>query len=357
MSEIQRAELEALFIKAAVRGGRIQLQNKQYELSEPLTLKSSSTHLAGETWCYSSDPNGVFEAYHGTKLRLCGQASPAVYIGGKTVCGGVEVSDLGFQGDIRGMDTRPLLKLNDPKASVGLCFREGRVDQGEFYKLSFCGLAAAISACEDAELDACSFDRLNTDGCGIGIRFAPRASYYTRVRRSVIADTPSYGFYADGRGASIHHLEISDCCFVRNCGANTEGDANAAVYFRGISDCTVRNCTFDCAGTFWYYEDDATQNNQRKPSRTEAFGLLIEGNKNIVMNNAFSHSSAASVVVSGDGNVLLGNIVDGDVRISGNGNSIHNLIFTKPQARLYLCGEAIHSTQLVGIPEERIVRL
>ena len=60
------------------------------------------------------------------------------------------------------------------------------------------GMKAAF---EDSELDACIFDRVNTDGCCIGVYFAPRAAYYPHFRHCVMADNPSYGFFADGTQA------------------------------------------------------------------------------------------------------------------------------------------------------------
>ena len=66
-----------------------------------------------------------------------------------------------------------------------------------------------------------------------------------------------------------------------------------------------------------------------------------------------SCSHAGSIVIHGDRNVLLNNIVDGDVVIEGDGNTVSGLIFTSEKARLILRGE---NNQVWGVPRERIVR-
>jgi len=225
--------------------------------------------------------------------------------------------------------------------------------------MSFCGLANAITATGDAEIDACVFEGLNTDGCGNGFWFSPRFSYYARVRSCIFADNPYYGFYAGGKDKFIHNLEILDSHFVRNGGGFTDDIKlpPAAVYFDGISNCAVTHCIFDCPGTFWYYEDDAKNNDSRIISKRKAVALLIYGNKNRIRDNTFMNSSDDSIVIKGDGNILMGNVTDGDVRISGTRNVISTLIFTKPDTRLILEGNAKETTEIFGVDEKRIVKL
>jgi hypothetical protein len=61
--------------------------------------------------------------------------------------------------------------------------------------------------------------------------------------------------------------------------------------------------------------------------------------------------------MEGKGNVLMNNITDGNIRLRGEGNTVVNTVFTKPDARLILTGAAADTTTVVGLPEERIVRL
>lgn len=349
---IQR-ELDQL----SAAGGRVTLACRRYDLARALVIDTPSLCLCGEVWSYSADPNGVFESPFGTKLRLVGQANPAVFVGKTRTLGGVIVRDLGVQGDIAGMDTRPLVDPESPARSAGICFDAVRTDQCEFSKLSFCGLSNAICATGQAELDACIFERVNMDGCGNGVWFAPRAAYYTQFRGCIAADNPYYGFYADGRWRSIHNLELKDTHFVRNGGAFADtAEHPAAVLWLGINRSAVDHCLIDDAGTFWYYDADAAENNQRQPSHRRTVGLWVIGNENRITDNTITHSSDDAIRVEGKGNVLLSNIVDGSIRVRGEGNTVVNAVLTRPDARLILEGAAAASTTVIGVPEERVVR-
>ncbi len=341
----------------SMTGGKVHLGAGSYELDSTIVVDTPSSRLEGDVWAYNLDPNGVFETPYGTKLRLLGRDFPAISVGENNVPAGAMVCDIGIQGDIKGMDTRPLLDISNPSHSAGIYFGSNRVDQGQFSKISCCGLAVAVSAADNAELDACSFEKINMDGCCIGVYFAPRASYYAHFRQCVVADTPSYGFFFDGTNSKIHNVDITDIHFVRNCGASPIKDEEpCAVYFKNISSCIFRDNLVDFAGVFWYYDDDATSNEQRQVSKNTAIGLKVIGNKNRILGNTFMHSSRESIVIEGDENILMSNIVDGDVIISGEGNVVNGLVFTKPSARLILKGAAATSTVLLGVEEHRIVR-
>lgn len=341
----------------SVRGGRLNLPCGRYEIERTITVDVSSLCLSGDVWSCNTDPNGVFEPKHGTKLRMRGQDFPAIAVGRQNdPISGAIVRDLGIQGDIVGMDTRPLVDRNAPEKSAGLCLDSVRTDQCEFSKISFCGLSNAVSATGNAEIDACVFEKLNTDGCGNGFRFSPRASFYAQFRACICADNPYYGFYGGGSGSRIHNLMIFDTTFVRNGGAFTDGDGflPAAVLLDGVSRSDVSRCLFDDPGTFWYYDSDATENRRRQPSHRRTVALYVIGNENRIRDNVFLHSSDDSIRIDGKGNVLLSNIVDGDVRIRGEHNTVASLVFTKPEARLILEGAARETTTVIGVPEERI---
>ena len=77
----------------------------------------------------------------------------------------------------------------------------------------------------------------------------------------------------------------------------------------------------------------------------------MRGNENTISDNVISNSHAASVIVRGNGNVLLNNIADRDVIVEGNGNTISGLVFTTAEARLVIRGE---HNQIRGVPEDRI---
>ncbi len=350
-----QSELDAI----AARGGLLNLESARYDIEKSIVLDTSSLALDGGVWACNTDPNGVFESKFGTKIRMHGTDYPALVMGRATdPISGAIIRNLGVQGDIVGMDTRPLVNFDEPRRAAGLCLDTVRTDQCAFTKLSFCGLANAVVATGNAEIDACIFENINTDGCGNGIWFSPGASYYARVRSCIFADNPYYGFYLGGRGKSIHNLEILDCHFVRNGGAflDSDGHLPAAVFFDGASKCAITHCLFDDPGTFWYYDDNATRNEERQPSHIKIPALRIEGNENRIRDNTFRNSSSDSITVNGNGNILLNNIVDGDVRISGKGNTVATLVFTKPSSRLILEGEARDTTVILGVEDWRIVR-
>lgn len=340
-------------------GGVLNLTSGCYDIFSPLVPDVSSLCLDGGVWACNTDPNGVFESKCGTKLRAHGRNYPLVVMGRQCdPISGATLRNLGFQGDIPGMDTRPLVDFDHPEKAAGVCFDKVRTDQCEFSRLAFCGLANGITAIGNAELDACLFDGLNLDGCGNGVWFSPRASYYTRFRSCVVADNPYYGFYLGGKGKQIQNLELRECFFVRNGGAFNDdvGQQPAAVFFDGASQCAISSCIFDAPGTFWYYEEDATENKERQPSKIRIPALRIVGDQYRICNNTFLNSSAESIQVCGNGNILMGNIADGDVYICGEGNVVSSLVFTTSDARLVLEGTAKTTTILHGVEDWRVIR-
>ena len=338
-------------------GGRIYLPVGKYNIVEPIVVDTPCIKIEGEVWNYSADPNGVFESKYGTKLRHTRLDIPAIIMSRENVIGGNIIKDIGIQGDIVGMDTRGMFNYENPAASAGICFCSKRVDQAEVSKVSCCGLAAAVVVTGTAEIDACTFEKINADGCCIGIYFAPRASYYARFCHCIVADTPSYGFFANGEKAYVHNLDISDTYFVRNGGAFPKDNPypKAAVCFYKVSKCAIRNNVFDAAGTFWYYEPTATHNSERQPSTTAVPALYLEGNNNRIIGNSFANSSADSIVINGDGNIIMNNIVDNDIVINGNGNIISNNVFTSENSKVILSAVS-KDNEFIGIPESRIIR-
>lgn len=319
--------------------GKVYLEVGSYELNESIKVDVPCINLEGEAWSYSSDPNGVFESRYGTKLRL--QADiPALTVGISHTVEGLYFHNFGVQGNIEGMDTRPFMTKEGPIGGTGILFSKTRMDQAEFSKLTFCGLGCGLKFIEDAEIDACNFERNNVDGCAVGVWFAPRAAYYNQFRKFVFADNPYYAFYADGTNRNMHNLEVLDNIFVRSGGAfKDELDLYpAAVYFNNIDSSLFRDNLIDDPGTFWYFDKDADKNEMRNPSHRDTEALCIRGNNNRIMNNVITNATTTAIHIIGDGNVLLNNIVDNDVIIEGNDNQIQGLIFKNPNARLIING-------------------
>lgn len=337
-------------------GGKVYLPSGQYDISKPLVIDMPCVKIEGEVWNYPSDPNGVFESDYGTKLRLTKNDIPAIFMSIKNVIGGNVIRDIGIQGNIKGMDTRDLFDFDNPCASAGICFNGQRVDQAEISKVSFCGLASGVCVTGSAEVDACTFEKINADGCSIGFYFAPRASYYAMFRTSVVADNPLYGFFANGENSEMYNLDINDCIFVRNGGAFPESFTypKSAVCLYKVNESSVRNSTFDMSGTFWYFDDDATENTQRQPFTQKTPALWIEGNGNRITGNTISHSASHAIVIKGDNNVIINNIVDSDIIIDGNNNIVSNNIFTNDDSKIIIA-KGTKNTEFINIPEERIV--
>jgi len=343
-------------LKKLNHGGKVSLPAGQTDISEPVILDTPCIKIEGDIWCCNADPNGVFECEYGTKLKLAKNDIPAIYVGKENVLCGIVIKDIGIQGNIKGMDTRGMFDFENPCASSGICFDSKRVDQGEVSKVSCCGLGSGICVTGTAEIDGCTFEKINVDGCCIGFYFAPGASFYPIFKNCIAADNPWYGFFVNGEGIEMHNLDINDFRFVRNGGAFPDEFPypKAAVCFYKVSDCSVRNNIFDLAGTFWYYDDDATENCQRQPSVQPTPALWIEGNRNRITGNTFLTSSDKSVVVKGDCNILMNNIVDNDILIDGNGNIVSNIVFTSGDAKIIVSKDSC-GTEFINIPKERIV--
>ncbi len=336
------------------RSGRIHLPAESFVLTETLEIDQPCVCLEGDVWAYSSDPNGVFEGRYGTQLRLRGTSFPALSVGVTRTAEGCVIRDLGIQGDIPGMDTRPLLDMNHPLASSGLTLSHTRVDQAEFSKLSMCGLQCGVCACDEAEVDACRFERLNVDGCAIGAYFAPRAAYYVRFHEWVAADNPYYGLYVNGEGRQNRRMEISEIQLIRSGGAFREDDGliHAAVCLEKTDTCIFRDNLIDDAGVFWLFDPAATSNSDHQTIVFPTVGLYCRGNENIIADNVISCSHSASMMIRGDRNVLMNNTADEDVVIEGNGNTVSGLVFTTAHARLILRGEG---NQFWGVAPERVI--
>ena len=129
------------------------------------------------------------------------------------------------------------------------------------------------------------------------------------------------------------------------------------MYLKNVDNCTFRDNLVDSPGVFWYYEPDETSNRNKTVYKSKAAGLIIIGNKNKVMNTVFSKSSAESVNIKGDGNILTCNIADNDVVIEGEGNVVTNLCFTSKDARLILKGKAKNTTVISGVNQDNVINM
>lgn len=339
-------------------GGSVFLASGEYTASSPILIDTPSLRLQGEVWAYNLDPNGVFETKYGAKIKIATKDIPAISVGSRGIPAGCMVDDIGIQGVTVGMDTRGAFDPSRPYASAGLYFGGNRVDQGDFAKISCCGLAVGVCCADNSEIDACDFRKINVDGCCVGIYFAPRATYYARFHRCIVADNPSYGFFADCTDSFMHNLSITETHFVRNSGANhLKDNEHAAVLWKNVSKSVFRDNLIEDPGTFWYFEPTATDNSAKTVYKQKAIGLYVMGNENKILGNIFNDSSRESIVIKGCGNILANNIADRDVVISGGNNAVNGLNFTSEGARLILKGSDAQNCTLLGIAPERVVRI
>ena len=94
-----RAGIADAMQAAGERGCNVYLPSARYDHSAPIVLRTPSTGLRGEIWACNTDPNGVFEAKNGTKLRRIGTGYPSILVGDDRTLSGNDVSHLGIQGD------------------------------------------------------------------------------------------------------------------------------------------------------------------------------------------------------------------------------------------------------------------
>ena len=110
------------------RGGKVSLACGRYEIEQSICVNTPCIRIDGESWSYSSDPNGVFESKYGTKLRLT-KDIPAITVGLDYPVEGLLFHNFGVQGNIEGIDTRDFLKVLTPSGGTGLHFAHTRMDK------------------------------------------------------------------------------------------------------------------------------------------------------------------------------------------------------------------------------------
>ena len=128
--KMKASDINALIRQLGARNGSVRLPAVSIDINETLEIDHPCIGLEGDIWAYSSDQNGVFESRYGTQLRLRGTSFPAVSIGVSRTAEGCVIRDLGIQGDITGMDTRPLFDMDHPLASSGITLSHTRGGSG-----------------------------------------------------------------------------------------------------------------------------------------------------------------------------------------------------------------------------------
>lgn len=324
--------------KLTARGGKIRVPNGTYIISNPIYLIQKNIHIEGDIWNYANDPNGVWESNNGTKLKATRQDMPIMALTGSSNLSGGRIAQVGFQGIVANSNTRDLFSISNAGNDCGISMPTARIDQFELYRVAFCGLASGISV-TGGSIDACIFDRVNTDGCNVGIYFHPSNTYYAKIKDSIIADCPAQGIHIGKSAIDPHDLQmlnLDGLVLVRNCGAMTdeqlaESEAASAL-IKNVRFSIIRNCEIDNTGVWWEYFSNADRS--RTIHTMIATGLILEGYYNQVINNRINGATGYSLDLRGNNNIVSNNqlYADDSVMITGNNNKIKDCDITSKSA-------------------------
>ena len=355
------------------RAGKVRIPSARFNLTASPVVKRKNIHIEGDAWNYSNDPNGVYESPNGSKLRLMSAELAGLIFSGVANISGGRVSQIGVQGTIANSNTKGLFSIANAAKHTGANFPSARVDQFEMYRFNACGLSSGLSF-TGGDIDACIFDRLNVDGCNVGIYFSPTNTYYTKFKDSIVADCPSQGMWVKKAvgGNDLQMLIIEGLVLVRNCGAMTAAQLSeseaASLLITGVVTSIIRGNQIDNTGVWWEYftTGNGTKtihtmvaaalifsgsgskihdniiggatgnsaiirgaNNEVTNNKFAANNsLLIEGSSNIISSNTVSSSTPYSIEVKGNSNVISNCSVTKSIRIVGNNNRVINCFAT-----------------------------
>ena len=97
-------------------------------------------------------------------------------------------------------------------------------------------------------------------------------------------------------------------------------------------------------------------NSERKAFAQPTPALYIQGNGNRIIGNTFSKCKGDAIVIHGDNNIIMNNIVDRDIVICGNNNVLANNIFTNEEAGIVVSGHS-SGNEFINIQDGRIRRI
>lgn len=337
-----------------------------YTLTNPITVSQRNQIIEGEKWNYPNDPNGVYSSDTGVRIDV-----PSNKCGiDMTGSSGTIIRNIGFQGSVLDGETKGLFDLSHPAYNSGLCISAGRNDQILIDRVSSCGLACGFAIlANNGDIDASIFERLNADGCDIGMYFSPRRTYYAKIRDSIFSDCPAYGLCVKKGSGSITSLMISGMVLVRNGGAFSEvqltafgSDYAASVLVYDVYGSSFIDNQIVDSGLCWhsgqyeevngYIVEKANEYNILLPndevyatkeyvydcnalvlygnanliSRNTitgvygGYGIVLTGDRNIVQGNYIS--AAKSIAIDGDNNLIADNYTTGSVRVDGSKNIV-----------------------------------
>lgn len=310
-------------LSSCVNGGKVNVKSGCYLVGEPIVVDGNCINIEGDIWNYPSHPNGVYESYDGTKLKPTASAFPIMKFANGN---GIRISQLGFNGIVSNGNTKGRFNYSNPSIDCGLELTTPYSDQFEFERLSFTGLACGIVANKSsAQLDAFIIDRINADGCDVGMYFNIGSAIYGKIKDCIVADNPAHGFYFKG---SLSGSTISGMVFVRNGGGYSDTQKTAlgadnlcAVYINKLNKSKFINNVIHNSGTY----HDTTQSAEGTWEYQNASGLIFNSASSEIRGNDVSEAQNYSAVFGGDYNTYRDNSFTGNNGVIINGS--YNLFY------------------------------
>ena len=301
-------------------------------LVESIIYDKPNVRISGKVWGYSNDPNGVFPATRGTILQLPNKTTddgsytanpfPAIKIKGVGHTSGI-IEEIGINGYADDSDTRGLFDLSNPYKHAGIYVdADSPIDQFRFTRINCQGLGVGISIENE---DACNIDRINADGCDVGIYSGGGA--FLSIENCILSDTLSFGLLIWGTNPSVYRtgIRVINNIFTRN-GYNISNEQFPDIPQYAV--CLKINSSFvlgNSISSFGYWQKHAGTSEDL--TNLVIGGLYVGGNRNIISNNHIttdiSGNTAYALEVNGNNNVVSdSNIIEGTIRVRGSNNII-----------------------------------
>ena len=310
-------------------GGLIQIPTGKYRLDGALYIQNHGQKFKGSSWGYAGEPNGVFPVEYGSQLRFKNNETSCFII--NTVKNGLEFCDFAIQGNAIDSNTSGLLDFSKPYKHAGFFLQSGRTDQTYIHHVNCTGLACGLYANPEMNIDACTFDWINADGCNVGMFIKSNNMYYTAIKNCILSDCPAQGLIIDS-SSGINHIQLERIILVRNCGAMTSEQKTiykpCGAYINGLNQSTLNGIEINDAGLWTEYFTNE-DNTKTVHYEAEAVGLYFNGNENSIINLKIKNSASHAMLLYGEHNKITNSVLWGSSRtkVFGSNNTFVNCQF------------------------------
>jgi hypothetical protein len=285
------------------RGGMVLLDALDYSITDTagIPINYDSINIVAISSSRHYNPNGLYEAVVGTKIRCAGKGFVYGNIAWPQRLGGSDLHDI----YLWATPTLQAINSGVVAGSIGIDFI-GHVEQLIFENLKTGHFDCAFRLTNAAA----AFDTVAIRGGlflggRVGVYIGSAISYcgYFLMDRVVIADNLEHCIYLD-KPEAIGTI-VSNCSFVRGCNATVSSNAaNCYVKQNGVKF-TGNDVIY--AGlvlvTFTENSITYTANNQ-----ATADGMIWDANDGIISNNRFAFNGGGyGLRVKGDRNQIIGN--------------------------------------------------